>query len=196
MKRQKGRPKSDRGRDAFTGARRIALRVFELELKYGRKRGDLTRATHVIAAQFQQASEPSDRAYQRVKRAVSRYQQLRLMADILAVARADPLSVRARAFDEAMNVVAVELERRTSGIPQDVRDVLLQANYGELLEFLRANKIHITSALSERPYWVVLLAVILARRSEGEASTRGPRRSICVLSANGTARCGTLQLPR
>lgn len=112
----------------FHGAAGLALKVFVAEAHIGGKRGDLTAATHQIAQRYRID-------YQTLKRAVSRYRRLRTFAHGIA----------------SIAPIGAELERRTLGMPDDVRNVILNDYSGaDLLELLRAHKIDMTC-----PQWLI-----------------------------------------
>ena len=150
--KRRGRPRADRARDIFSGSRRIAWEVFTLELRYGRKRGDLTEAERKVAELF-------GMEYETVKRAASRHRNLRVMADspLLTSHGFSPLVQMLENIGTSWKPLAKELERRISGMPDDVRDYLLHDDRNAwdndaraLLEFLRAHSIDGTC-----PQWLI-----------------------------------------
>src|SRR5437660_184932 len=108
------RPNTNKVRDAFTGRRRLVLEVFIEESKIGPHRGNLTKATRAVATARRIK-------YEALKRAVSRYRSIRLIADILT----GPL--RAVYDKKTTAEQGAEIEQRMRGIPDDVREALLEA---------------------------------------------------------------------
>lgn len=122
----------------FHGSAGWALKVFFAEALLGGKRGDLTAATRqIVRYQTRKRTVSRDereRAYQTLKRAVSRYKHLRAFAH----------------GHVSLWAVGAEIGRRISGMPDDVRDVILNDYGADLLEFLRTHRIDGTC-----PQWLI-----------------------------------------